>query len=67
MGTQINKNHHILGAMKSEVHLNYFSEVSTMVGCDDTIYLGETREVSHIFYELILLMQGLLCSLLTSF
>ena len=57
--------HHILGATKFEVHLQNFSEVSTRAGCGVTIYLGITREASHIFYNWIRLIQGLFNSLIT--
>ena len=57
--------HHILGAMKFKVHLQKYSEVSTRTGCGGTVYLGIMREASHIFYILILLLQGIFYSLLT--
>ena len=54
-----------MGAMKFEVHLKMFSEVSTRVGYGGTIYLGITREGFHIFYGLIILLHVLFYSLLT--
>ena len=59
--------HNILGAMKFKVHLHNFSEVSTRSGCGVTLYLGTTREASHIFYVLILLFQSLFYSLISLF
>ena len=63
----MNPSHRILGAMKFKVHLQNFSKVSTRAGCGGTIYLGITREASHIFCGLILSLQGIFYSLLTSF
>ena len=58
------KNHHILGATKLEVHFQNFSEVLTRASCGGTIYLGITTEEYHIFYGLIILLQGIFYSLL---
>ena len=44
-----------------------FSRVLIREGYGGTIYSGIKREASHILYGLILLMQGLFYSLLTSF
>ena len=46
-----------MGTMKFEVHFQNFLEVLKRSGCGGTIYLGITREESHIFYNLILLQQ----------
>ena len=43
------RNHHILGDTKFDVHLQNVSEVLKKSGCGVTIYLGITREASHIF------------------
>ena len=59
------KINHIVGAMKYEVHLQNFSEVSRRVGCGVTIYLGIRRESYHFKKILVLLIQGLFQSLIT--
>ena len=59
--------HYILGATKFEVQFQYFSKVSTRAGCAGTTYLGIMREAFHIFYGLVLLLQGLFYPLLTFF
>ena len=41
--------HRILVAMKFEVHLQNFYEVSTRALCGFTIYLGIPRKESHTF------------------
>ena len=58
---------YIPGFTKFEVHLQNFPGFFTREGCCGTIYLGITRETSHIFYGLILLLKGLIYSLVTSF
>ena len=44
-----------------------FSKVLTRAGCVCAIYLGMTRELSCVFYELILLLKCIFYSLLTYF
>ena len=53
--------------MRFKVHLQNYPKVPTRAGCGGTIYLGITRESSHIFYGLIILLEGVFYSLMTSF
>ena len=53
--------------MKSKVHLQKKSEVLTREDCGGTIDFGITGDALHIFYGLIVLLQGLFYSLPTSF
>ena len=46
-------------SIKFKVQLHLFSEILTQEGCGVTIYLGITMEASQIFYNLIILLQGL--------
>ena len=66
-GRKLKPNHHILCAINIEVHLQNVSEALTRSQYSRTIYFVITMESYHIFYGLILLIQGLFYSLLVLF
>ena len=56
-----------MGATKFEVHFQNFSKVSTREEYGGARYLGITKELYHIFYGLIILLQAVFDSLITLF
>ena len=49
---------------KVQSEIAHFLKVSAWRGCDSTIYLRIMMEAYHIFYRLILLMQGMSYSII---